>query len=35
MYREVNYRETFVKKILYVYGGPEFHPTEWGGKKIN
>jgi len=23
-----------VKKILYVYGGPEFHPTEWAGKKM-
>ncbi len=21
-----------MKKILYVYGGPEFHPTEWAGK---
>lgn len=23
-----------MKKILYVYGGPEFHPTEWAGKKL-
>ncbi len=23
-----------MKKILYVYGGPEFHPTEWAGKKM-
>ena len=20
------------KRILYIYGGPEFHPTEWAGK---
>ncbi|MDD3726301.1 MAG: ThuA domain-containing protein [Candidatus Ratteibacteria bacterium] len=23
-----------MKKILYVYGGPEFHPTEWAGQKL-
>lgn len=23
-----------MKKILYVYGGPAFHPTEWAGKKM-
>jgi scyllo-inositol 2-dehydrogenase (NADP+) len=23
-----------VKKVLYVYGGPEFHPTEAGGKML-
>ncbi|MCX8082858.1 MAG: ThuA domain-containing protein, partial [bacterium] len=23
-----------MKKILYIYGGPEFHPTEWAGKKL-
>src|SRR5256885_82495 len=24
--------EANLKKVLYVYGGPEFHPTEAGGK---
>ncbi|HOL21472.1 MAG TPA: ThuA domain-containing protein [bacterium] len=23
-----------MKKILYVYGGPEFHPTEWAGQQL-
>ena len=23
-----------MKKVLYVYGGPEFHPTEAGGKML-
>jgi len=23
------------KKIIYIYGGPEFHPTEWAGKKLS
>lgn len=23
------------KKILYFYGGPEFHPTEWAGNKMS
>ncbi|MCM8776986.1 MAG: ThuA domain-containing protein [Candidatus Omnitrophica bacterium] len=23
-----------MKKILYIYGGPEFHPTEWAGQKL-
>ncbi len=23
-----------MKKILYVYGGPVFHPTEWAGKQL-
>ncbi len=23
-----------IKKVLYVYGGPEFHPTEAGGKVL-
>jgi scyllo-inositol 2-dehydrogenase (NADP+) len=24
-----------MKKILYVYGGPVFHPTEWAGQKLS
>ncbi|MBN1444715.1 MAG: ThuA domain-containing protein [Candidatus Omnitrophica bacterium] len=24
-----------MKKILYFYGGPEFHPTEWAGNKMS
>ncbi|MHB0998778.1 MAG: ThuA domain-containing protein [Armatimonadota bacterium] len=23
-----------MKKVLYVYGGPEFHPTEWAGNVL-
>lgn len=23
-----------MKRILYIYGGPEFHPTEWAGQKL-
>ncbi len=23
-----------MKKALYIYGGPEFHPTEWAGKEL-
>lgn len=23
-----------MKKVLYVYGGPDFHPTEWAGKAL-
>ncbi len=25
-------RRKMKKRILYIYGGPEFHPTEWAGK---
>ena len=23
-----------MEKVLYVFGGPEFHPTEWAGKEV-
>ena len=23
-----------MKRILYVFGGPDFHPTEWAGKEL-